>query len=449
MTSAEQMNDTDLPNVFPYVKPFPTTLTHIRPKPVTYTIDFLLSLKDTPYCKEKPSDLPNIIDKDKVNSESGPSRSIRKQRRQGSGEVDLDDLQAVHGSLQDHGDSLHRGKGKGARRDNHGWQPVSQERHEEAFHQGAMNRVGVPMKPGTMPNRTPIVPGSQQQQQRIVPGKGVPRRDGGNDQPKTGTPAPASNWEHQPALANVYMRHQQGLTGATTQVTKGLDAFSMGDIRQAEKFIESGRMGLDEYARKVASGEISRDTNMGGQSAGGGFFADEGTVESRPWMQNNTTSQGRIIPGSARVNAPPPPPSVQPPSAGPIGKDSNGAGLQLLQMLIDRKQLPVAATPQQPKTGVGAPRQLTQQQINELIAMSKKAAAANPSGRPSGVPMKAPSPQVAAPAPRAPQQGSTPPHVAALLEQLHRQQMAQQQATPAAPPPAAPQSGSPQECQQQ
>ncbi len=382
-----------------------------------------------------------------MNNDSGPSRSIRKQRRQGSGEGDLEELHAVHGSLQEHGDSLHRGKGKGARRDNHGWQPVSQERHEEAFHQGAMNRMGVATKPGTMPNRAPMVPGSQQQ--RIIPGKGVPRRDGPNDQHKTGTPAPASNWEHQPALANVYMKHQQGLTGApTTQVAKGLDAFSMGDIRQAEKFIESGRMGLDEYARKVASGEISRDSNMGfGQSSGGGFFADEGTVESRPWLQNST-SQGRIIPGSARVSAPPPPPSVQPPvaSAGPIGKDSNGAGLQLLQMLIDRKQLPVAA-PQQPKAGAGAPRQLTQQQINELIAMSKKAAAANPAGRPTGVPMKAPAPQVAPP--RASQPGTTPPHVAALLEQLHRQQMAQQQATPAAPPPPAPQSGSPQECQQQ
>ena len=410
-----------------------------------YSIEFLLSLKETPYCKQKPSDLPDIIDKDKINSESGPSRSIRKQRRQGSGEVDLDDLQAVHGHLQEHGDSLHRGKGKGARRDNHGWQPVSQERHEEAFHQGAMNRMGAPMKPGAMPNRAPMVPGSQQQ--RIIPGKGVPRRDTPNDQSKAGAPAPAANWEHQPALANVYMKHQQGLTGATTQVAKGLDAFSMGDIRQAEKFIESGRMGLDEYARKVASGEISRDAHHGAGQSSGGFFADEGTVETRPWLQQNT-SQGRIIPGSARANAPPPPPAaVQPPVAtGPIGKDSNGAGLQLLQMLIDRKQLPVA-TPQQPKTGAGAPRQLTQQQINELIAMSKKAAAANPAGRPSGVPMKAPAPQVAPP--RAPQQGTTPPHVAALLEQLHRQQMAQQQAAPAAPPPPAPQSGSPQECQQQ
>ena len=443
MTSAEQMNEADT-NVFPYVNIIRFPDFSSRPSPVKYSVEFLLSLKETAYCKQKPSDLPDIIDKDKINSESGPSRSIRKQRRQGSGEVDLDDLHAMHGSIHEHADNLHRGKGKGARRDNHGWQPVSQERHEEAFHQGALNRMGVPNKPGTMPNRAPMVPGATQQ--RIIPGKGVPRRDAGMDMPKTGAPAPAANWEHQPALANVYMKHQQGLTGATTQVAKGLDAFSMGDIRQAEKFIEGGRMGLDEYARKVASGEISRDVHsMGGQSSAGGFFADEGTVESRPWLQN-TTSQGRIIPGSARVNAPPPPPSVQAPAAGPIGKDSNGAGLQLLQMLIDRKQLPVAS-PQQPKTGVGAPRQLTQQQINELIAMSKKAAAANPAGRPSGVPMKAPAPQVAPP--RAPQQGTTPPHVAALLEQLHRQQMAQQQAAPAAPPPSAPQSGSPQECQQQ
>ncbi len=416
---------------------------------MTYSIEFLLSLKETAYCKQKPSDLPDIIDKDKVNSDSGPSRSIRKQRRQGSGDVDLDELHAVHGSLQEHGDNLHRGKGKGVRRDNHGWQPVSQERHEEAFNQGALNRVGMTPKQGGVPNRSPIVPGSQQQQ-RIVPGKGVPRRDPGNDHPKTGVPAPSSNWEHQPALANVYMKHQQGLTGATTQVAKGLDAFSMGDIRQAEKFIESGRMGLDEYARKVATGEISRDSNLT-QSSGGGFFADESSVESRPWLQN-TSAQGRIIPGSARANQPPPPPVTQAPSVGPIGKDSNGAGLQLLQMLIDRKQLPPGTggvNPQQAKAGPGAPRQLTQQQINDLIAMSKKAAVANP-GRPAGVPMKAPAPQVAAPppAPRAPQ-GATPPHVAALLEQLHRQQMAQQ-TTPSPPPPAAaPQSGSPQECQQQ
>jgi len=403
-------------------------------------------LKETAYCKQKPSDLPDIIDKDKVNSDSGPSRSIRKQRRQGSGDVDLDELHAVHGSLQEHGDSFHRGKGKGVRRDNHGWQPVSQERHEEAFNQGALNRVGMPPKQGGVPNRGPIVPGSQQQQ-RIIPGKGVARRDPGNDQPRAGVPAPAANWEHQPALANVYMKHQQGLTGATTQVAKGLDAFSMGDIRQAEKFIEGGRMGLDEYARKVATGEISRDTNLG-QSSSGGFFADESSTESRPWLQNSST-QGRIIPGSARANVPPPPPATQAPSVGPIGKDSNGAGLQLLQMLIDRKQLPPGGVnPAAAKTGPpGAPRQLTQQQINDLIAMSKKAAVANP-GRPAGVPMKAPAPQVAAPpAPRAPQ-GATPPHVAALLEQLHRQQMAQQ-TSPAAPPPAAPQSGSPQECQQQ
>ena len=423
---------------------------------MTYTIEFLLSLRETPYCKQKPSDLPDIIDKDKVNSESGPSRSIRKQRRHGSGEVDLDELHAVHGGIQDHGDGLHRGKGKGMRRDNHGWQPVSQERHEEAFNQGALNRsVGQPMKPGAMANRGPAAP-APQQQQRIVPGKGVPRRDQGHEQARTaGQVAPAANWEHQPALANVYMKHQQGLTGQTTQVAKGLDAFSMGDIRQAEKFIEGGRMGLDEYARKVASGEISRESNFG-QSSGGGFFADEssGPVDtSRPWLSNSGSSApGRIIPGSARSQVPPPPPVAQAPVAtGPIGKDSNGAGLQLLQMLIDRKQLPVnTGNPQQPKTGPGAPRQLTQQQINDLIAMSKKAAAAQP-GRPSGVPMKAPAPQVAA-APRAPQQsGATPPHVAALLEQLHRQQVAQQQqtATAAAPPPAAPQSGSPQECQQQ
>jgi hypothetical protein len=287
-------------------------------------------------------------------------------------------------------------------------------------------------------------------QGRIIPGKGVPRRDPIEQQQLSGGAklAPAAHWEHQPALANVYTKQQQGLTGSHTQVAKGLDAFSMGDIRQAEKFIESGRMGLDEYARKLASGEITKDFAPD-VSSGGGFFADEtdeSIQASRPWLGGNTSqASNRIVPGSARVVPPPPPANA------PVGKDSNVAGLALLQMLVDRKQQ-AGAGQQQPKAAPAPPappRQLSQQQINELIAMSKRAAPKQPAtGRPTGVPLKAPGPAVQTagrnpPAAAAPQ--VTPPHVTALLEQLHRQQMAQQQQ----PAPPQQQSGTPQECQQQ
>lgn len=90
------------------------------------------------------------------------------------------------------------------------------------------------------------------------------------------------------------------------------------------------------------------------------------------------------------------------------------AGLALLQMLVERK----GAVPEPPATKQPAPgpRQLSQSQINDLIAMSKRV------------------PPAAAP------RGN--PQVAQLLEQLHKQQQAQQQQQ------AAPQA-QPQECQQQ
>ena len=463
-------------------RPYSPALSILSPKPERYTLEFLLSLKDTPYCKEKPADLPEIIDREKLPTETGPNRTIRKQRRQGSNDGDMGEATQPQYERDPNEDYRNRARGghPSGRRENNGWQPSNHQEHEDQF----INRA-----PGPKAGAPRAQGGHNDNQTRIIPGKGVPRRPNSDQPPHSGPPHGAkstgsNNWEHQPALANVVSRQQQGFTGAvghaTANAAKGLDAFSMGDIRQAEKFLESGRMGLDEYARKVATGEISRDfapQHSGG--APGGFFADEddSAPGSRPWMAG---MGGRMVPGAAvkrPVASPPPPPSFPAPrtvsdaeaaaKAQQLGKESNASGLALLQMLIDRKAVPAKA----PQTAtVQSGRQLTQQQINDLIAMSKRTGPKVPQPA-TGAPVQKIDPrQMAAAAiarrqpggaaPQVAQQRqmpahdqarpvapavSTPPHVAALLEQLHRQQMAQQQTTNQ--PPAA--SAQPQECQQQ
>lgn len=452
-----------------------------------YSLEFLVSLRDTPYCKDKPRDLPEFIDRDKIASESSLSRGPRRNRRQGS--MDAESHESSHfkpdNDVNDESRQKTRGNHPGNRRDNMGWQPANHQEHTEQF----INRFAHPKSTG---------PKSADFQGRLIPGKGVPRRI--PDQSNEGVANPASKaLEHQPALANVVTRQAQGFANfsATAPVQGGLDAFSMGDIRQAEKFLESGRMGLAEYARKVATGEISRDSVGTTQAHAGSFFAEEEAQTSRPWLQQQDISgtrsatlppqvppQGRIVPGYASQRSAggptPPPPQVAPPRAQPIGKatvpavahpgkESNAQGLALLQMLIDKK----ASSNYPPKSaGQAGPRQLTQQQINELISMSKRAGPKAssldagmtnrqaPQARMGGIvqpnigntrPVEQQQPNMRAPqtgvhpgmAPAA-AQGQTPPHVAALLEQLHRQQLAQQEAERSSsgqtPPP---------ECQQQ
>jgi hypothetical protein len=442
---------------------------------VIYNAEFLTSLRDTPFCKDKPKDLPVFIDRGKINSESSLSRGGRRNRRQGSVDGDLHDLSGPKLENEPVDDSLQKSRmgHPGNRRDNMGWQPTNHQEHAEQF----INRF---------PNAKSAAAKNVDMQGRIIPGKGVPRRV--PDQPSqsvTGV-STSKGFEHQPALANVVSRQGQGFANfsATAQVQGGLDAFSMGDIRQAEKFLESGRMGLAEYARKVATGEINRETRTSNRvPVTESFFADEEAKASRPWLQQPSTSgtraapatsQGRIIPGYASqrgtVPAPPPPPQVAAPrvqippkSSAPVlphtGKDSNAQGLALLQMLIEKK----AALTVAPKTaGAPGPRQLTQQQINELISMSKRPVAkVAPVQQPklqnfqSNLGMSRPVEQqpqqqlrqpqpIHHPGPPAVGQNQTPPHVAALLEQLHRQQLAQQQTERSSsgqtPPP---------ECQQQ
>ncbi|EER18927.1 hypothetical protein Pmar_PMAR007997, partial [Perkinsus marinus ATCC 50983] len=41
----------------------------------------------------------------------------------------------------------------------------------------------------------------------------------------------------------------------------GLDQFTLGDIRKAEKTLEESHMSLGQYARKVAQGEITKTTD--------------------------------------------------------------------------------------------------------------------------------------------------------------------------------------------
>jgi hypothetical protein len=412
------------------------------------------------YCKDKPANLPEFIDREKITSESSLSRGARKNRRQGSIDGDGPDHIVPKPETDGHEEFIVKGRvgHPSNRRENVGWQPSNHQEHAEQFI-----------------NRHPVskfqAPRSGDNHARLIPGKGVPRR-GAEAQQTGGT----RQMEHQPALANVVTRQQQGFANFNSklQTQGGLDAFSMGDIRQAEKFMEGGQMGLDEYARKVASGEISRATSKQDRSQAGqagSFFAEEdGTDTARPWLQTTggnsrvgAVSQGRLVPGFAaqRPTAPPPPPQVQAPRvAGPAkaspaamtGTDSNAQGLALLQMLIDKK--PSTAIPvTKPSVPTSAPRQLTQQQINELISMSKRVPqkptqsqvtpnfkAAQPQqayGKPNAVSVQNTSAPVAGP-------GQTPPHVAALLEQLHRQQLAQQQQQQSSggttPPP---------ECQQQ
>ena len=410
------------------------------PVPIIYRKELILSLRDLVYCKEKPAGLPDIIDKEKT---SEPSKSIRKPRRQGGPEDgEGGNSQSVMDQAIDGGEgNSFQGRGKGGKgmsnrgRDNtSGWQPYNHQEHEDNFVQGASSR------------NTGKGVGARNMQGQIIPGKGAPRRDRPAEQAPAAKSGPS--WDHQPALANVVSKQQQGMTGApgsSSGGVKGLDAFSMGDIRQAEKFIEGGRMGLDEYAKKVAAGEISRDF-VSEQNGAGGFFAEEGEdAGGRPWMTGQprstprpVTVHGRIVPGSA-AQRPPPPPAADL----PVGKDSNVAGLALLQMLVDRK----ATTPSPPPPVVQAkspagPRQLSPQQINDLIAMSKRAPPHQPAAPQLARPAAAriiPGQQARGHQPAAPQ--SPTPQVAALLEQLHRQQLAQQQAT-------QPQS-QPQECQQQ
>ena len=415
------------------------------------------------------------------------NKSIRKQRRQGS--LDGDGVDSQPGPDREAGDDF-RGRGRvghpGTRRENNGWQPANHVEHEEQF----ISRIPSG-KVGSF-KQSAIQHDSQG---KIVPGKGVQRRSP-DQHDHLVTRGVSKNLEHQPALAHVVSRQNQGMTGspAVTEIPKGLDAFSMGDIRQAEKLIESGRMGLDEYARKIASGELNR-AYTGENHGSGGFFADDddGAVGSRPWLGsslsvNRVTPQQanvppRIVPGTFAQKpavSPPPPPSFPAPrtladiegsraasaAAPDTGRESNASGLALLQMLVDRKASTLMAKSN--LSGGNGPRQLTQQQINELIAMSKRAAPKNPVSGPSsqaknvahqvfkpsiqpatsetrsqivpGAQSRAMEKQPTASAPK-----PAPPHVALLLEQLHRQQVAQQQSSGQVQAAAA----QPAECQQQ
>lgn len=408
------------------------------------------------------------------------NRAIRKQRRHGSGDGDTLEVANPHSERYNVDDPRNRQRGAhpSNRRDNNGWQPINHQEHADQF----INRItGAKFgQPKYSPNEGGV---------RLIPGKGVPKREQGRP---VGSQNPSGNrhLEHQPALANVVSKQQQGVGAyGKASMASGLDAFTMGDIRQADKFLENGRMGLDEYARKVASGEISTDFQSESNFTGG-FFAEEDERATRPWMDSNFGA-GRVVRGSAMQRGPmappPPPPSFAAPkatmdsaraqsvAAQQAGTQSNASGLALLQMLIDRKSPAPSAT--RPGTSGGqGPRQLTQQQINELISMSKRtgpkaptvsppvntslqqgvnnltkrtAAAPHPQSstgnlRPQIVPgqQSRATQQISAPG-SAPAQ--TPPHVAALLEQLHRQQLAQQQTTGDQPAGNAP----PQECQQQ
>ena len=417
------------------------------------------------------------------------NKNIRKQRRQGS--VDGEAGETLHSAAEKDGED-YRSRGRaghsGLRRENHGWQPTNHFEHEEQFISRIPTSKGVPVR------TTGLLHDSQG---KIVPGKGVQRRGLEHHDNVTTRPAP-KNMEHQPALAHVVSKQHQGMTGSTgfNAVVKGLDAFSMGDIRQAEKLIESGRMGLDEYARKVATGEINRDTVNEIQGPGS-FFADEddGSVAARPWLGSSlivnraapqgNVGQGRIVPGVSAQRpflTPSPPPTCPAPRTvseiegsrlNPVpvqntGKESNASGLALLQMLVDRKSSPTQGKSSPPNAN--PPRQLTQQQITELIAMSKRAGpkagmshAISQANHSSNTAVK-PVPKVSGPDTRQqiipgsqsrvmdkqssitpPTPKPAPPHVALLLEQLHRQQAAQHQSV--GQPSAA--SAQPAECQQQ
>ena len=428
---------------------------------------------------EKPHDLPEYIDREKVNSDSSLSRGYKKGKRQGPGDFEtLDQLtQRTDIEVNDDLKKNSRQAHVSGRRDNIGWQPSNHQEHAEYF----INRVPHSKAPVVRPLDS---------HGRIIPGKGVPKR---SHEMGTNHAAGAKNMEHQPALFNIQAKQQQGIGsfGSRMQHVGTLDSFSMGDIRQAEKFLEGGKMGLDEYARKVASGEISRETNSDQTSHAVGFFADDDAGSSRPWLaSSNTVSRiatssgaSKLVPGyaSQRPHPPPanPPPQSTPSSASPqqLGKESNASGLALLQMLIDKKP-GAKSQPQIPHNPGQGPRQLTQQQINDLISMSKRSATKQPasdsfsgsripgtmSGSQTQTSVKTTQqlvqnelPGVTQRSQQLPGHGSrplptnpaksvgsaqTPPHVAALLDQLHRQQLAQQDTR-------AVSNSTPPECQQQ
>jgi hypothetical protein len=446
-----------------------------------YSIGFLLSRKDDPYCLGKPYDLPEYIDRDKVNSDSSLSRGYKKGKRQGMADIDpIEQLQQrPEHEFSDDFKKNRQGQSSG-RRDNIGWQPSNHQEHAEYF----INRV---------PHFKAPVMRSLDSQGRIIPGKGVPKR---SHEVATNQATGGKSMEHQPALLNIQAKQQQGIGsfGSRTQHVGTLDSFSMGDIRQAERFLEGGKMGLDEYARKVASGEISRDANTDHASHTIGFFADDDAGSSRPWLASSnpvarfptSSSSTKLVPGYASQRPVVPPPSSSPqsnPSAATpqqLGKDSNASGLALLQMLIDKRP-GFKSQPQALHNPGQAPRQLTQQQINDLISMSKRSVpkhTSNDSFPVSRVPGKSGSGGQTLNAMKGPEQlprnesgvpparsqqypgnegkslpahtsksvGSspTPPHVASLLDQLHRQQVAQQD-----PARQAVSNSTPPECQQQ
>lgn len=459
--------------------------TQPRIAPTVYSTFALLQVRDLPCCKDKPADLPDFIDREKQTSEITSNKIVRKQRRQGSQDMESVEI-SQQGADKDIGEEF-RGRGRpghpGARRENNGWQPTNHIEHEEQF----ISRI--PQAKGSVVRSVGLQHDSQG---KILPGKGAQRR-GPDTSDNHISRSSVRNMDHQPALAHVVAKQNQGMTGsfAHSQIPKGLDAFSMGDIRQAEKLIESGRIGLDEYARRIASGELNREY-VGDKQGTGSFFADEDDVmvASRPWLGSSvsanrapqtTAAQGRIVPGLAAqrpVVTPPPPPTLQAPrtlsdiegtrgtspAAQNTGRESNASGLALLQMLVDRKSSSPGAGKSSTQSGI-TPRQLTQQQINELIAMSKRSGPKAPAVQPVN-PGKAavkPSPQggvsdfrpqiVPGSQSRAMEKVSVPsaapkpapPHVALLLEQLHRQQIAQQNS--ASQEQSA--SAQPAECQQQ
>lgn len=459
---------------FPYAQTY-SPFNRSRASLKVYSLSLLDSFRESDYCREKPSDLPEFMDREKINTDTSLGKATRKPRR--ASPVDSEPSEPF--VQKSYLEGSNRGHHQGVRRENVGWQPANHQEHAEQF----INRI--PQNSRLPANRPHDASG------RIIPGKGVPRR--GNDPAGSQRPPVISrNMEHQPALYNVVPKQQQGVGAFATkdQTSGGLDSFSMGDIRLAERFLESGKMGLDEYARKLAAGEINRSGQPELPAASSGFFADDDAGSSRPWDakaggmagRSQASQHTKLVPGYASQKPSPVPATPsnsnriaqQPSPMAPthqLGKESNASGLALLQMLIDRKA--AGKAPQTASVGASpqGPRQLSQQQINELISMAKRAApkaqlAPVDPGLPSHPIGPAPSIQRKHPSvhpspgfqsmnlpqgvPVATQHGvakaaptQTPPHVAALLEQLHRQQVSQQQT--AQPAPTAP----PPECQQQ
>ena len=187
-----------------------------------------------------------------------------------------------------------------------------------------------------------------------------------------GAPPDARRKQYAPVVSSGGAEWQGGPTQQARRPrvpATGLNAFTLGDIRQAEHLVDGG-MSLREYAKRVAHGDQPQTANRQ-QEDGGGFFFEEAEEISGPrWGAHALRGVRREAPALL-----PTPPRSVPPT--PPAYGASPASATLLGLLSQKNQPasvlgnpPQSVRPQSAQPGQAHPSQNHSAQPGRRVELS-------------------------------------------------------------------------------